>query len=188
MKIGLKSVHNRESGRHLYLPVTSLPHIHNLPVGSHYDKQHNWKCKCQSKSINSVYFRRRIYIRFLRMSNEDYRGLNGYCFEPEYNEQEMENARWDSSLKEWLDCGHCCEMRKSEENVCCKHSDLRIPSSIENSKRIKFPWRNYLAGYNNRWCQVKNIHWLDAARCEIEILTCQSVNSDDSPVNFVPQS
>ena len=67
--------------------------------------------------------------------------LNGYSFEPEYSEQEMETPDETVPLRRFHSkngaiCGHCCEVRKSEENVGCKHSDLSIPNSIENSKEL----------------------------------------------------
>ena len=67
------------------------------------------------------------------MSIEDSLGLNGYSFEPDYNEQELETLEEtvpyeESPLEEWCDCGHCCEMGKPEETVCCKNSDLCIPN------------------------------------------------------------
>ena len=80
-----------------------------------------------------MHFTRKKYIKTPSMSIEDNLGLNGYSFEPDYNEQELETLDEtvlyeESPLEELCDCGHCCEMDKPEENVCCKNSDLSIPN------------------------------------------------------------
>ena len=130
------------------------PSHSQLPVGSHFGTQHNREGKCQSKWINSVMFRRRIYIRFLRLSNEDYWGLTGYSFEPEYSEQEMEMPNETVILKN----GAIVDIAVRWESLkkTCVVSTTKLNWKF---KGIKCPWRNYLAGYNNRKCQVRDIHW-----------------------------
>ena len=80
-----------------------------------------------------THFTRKKYIKTPSMSIEDSLGLNGYSFEPEYDEQELETLDEtvpyeEIPLEEWCDCGNCCLMSKAEKNMCCKNSDLSIPN------------------------------------------------------------
>ena len=92
------------------------------------------------------------------MSNEDYWGLNGYSFESEYSEQEMEtpDETFPSKNGAIVDIAVRWESLKK---TCVVSTLTWVYQTQLNFKRIKCLWRNYLAGYNNRWCQVRDIHW-----------------------------
>ena len=73
-----------------------------------------------------------------KMSYEQNLGLDGYSFEPEYSENELETLDRtlpyedeQIPLDEWCDCGNCEVMEKTEENVCCRSCDLTIPNLEE---------------------------------------------------------
>ena len=41
-------------------------------------------------------------------------------------------------LEEWCVCGSCKERNKTEENVCCRGSDLTIPSNEKVNSESHF--------------------------------------------------
>ena len=70
------------------------------------------------------------------MLNEDTLYLNGYNFKLKYSTHKLEEIVVYEDLKiplqERCDCSSCEEMNKTEENVCCKSSDL----TIQNTERF----------------------------------------------------
>lgn len=68
------------------------------------------------------------------MAQENVFGIKPYAFEPEYQEEELENLATGNNpsspiiptLDEWCSCGHCEVMPTVEECVCCKQCDYTI--------------------------------------------------------------
>lgn len=69
------------------------------------------------------------------MNSGDSLGLIPYNFEPEYSLSEIEaltnhddSPDTERALDEWCDCENCMIMGNTDENICCRQSDITLGS------------------------------------------------------------